>query len=185
MNNILKHEIFTSVDKMYKDYLLNMGDLHSIISSNPQLLSMRSEYTDLVRKVLVITAANAFERHLVEYLPLVFSKKDTLLFHFLDKQALSRKYHTLFSWEKNNANSFYSLFGEGFKNIMAHELANSEELKMGEKNFLLLGNERNKIAHRGVKFAEFDRDVESVYELYSSALKFYCFLCHQLKICYS
>ena len=178
--DIANHEVFISVDKMYREYLSNVKDMAGIIAENPMLLSMQNEYTDLTRKVLVITAANAFERHLVEFLPLVFAESDSLLFHFLDKQALSRKYHTLFSWEKNNANSFYSLFGDSFKKIKCEELSCSEELKNGEKDFLTLGNERNKVAHRGVKFAEFDRDVDGVYKLYSSALKFYCFFCKKL-----
>ena len=96
---------------------------------------------------------------------------------------MSRKYHTLFSWDKNNANSFYGLWGEEFSNEFKKKIAVDELLKDGERNFLSIGNLRNKIAHEG-----FDsnletgwEDIENNYKKFKSALSFYSELISNLQ----
>ena len=173
---------FLAIEKIYSDIKENLKEIDKLLSSNPDpaLVSFRSEYTDLSRRVLLISAANSFERHLCRFIPNIFCSSNTSVMHnFISKQALSRKYHTLFQWDNDNkkANSFYKLFGDDFKNEIRQKIDGQVILKTGEKNFIELGNERNYAVHNGVKLS----DIDSVYELYRSSLTFYIFLCSILK----
>lgn len=172
---------FLSIKKMYNEYIENIKDIDNLMKHNFELLTIKNEYNDLIIKVLVITAANSFEKYLCSFLSDILSQGNIVRYHFINNQALMRKYHTLFSWDQKNANSFYSLFGDEFKKLMKEKISKSDKLKQGEQDFLLLGHERNYVAHRGVKFADYTRSPESIYELYNSALYYYGELCCTLK----
>ena len=184
---IKNSEEFLAIKRMYGDIKENLNEIDKLLPNNPALVSFRNEYIDLTRRILLISAANSFERHLCRFIPNIFcSSNHDIIYHFISKQALSRKYHTLFQWEQDKtnkkANSFYSLFGDKFKNEIRQKIDSEENLKLkeGESDFITLGNERNQVAHKGVKFAEFTRDIEGVYNLYNSSLTFYTFLCSTL-----
>ncbi|CAM3736048.1 hypothetical protein ACLS0F_05500 [Avibacterium endocarditidis] len=176
MNCIKDNNYFTRIDKMYKEYQKNISDIDIHIIKLPFLVSLKQDYIDVFRKVFVISVANSFERHLLECLPKIFSSNNNILYNFINCQALSRKYHTLFSWEKNNCNSFYMLFGENFCNCMKEKINKFSKLKNGERSFLSLGKERNIVVHKGVKFSDYDRDIEEIYRDYKEALHYYSFL---------
>ena len=75
---------------------------------------------------------------------------------FIDKQALERKYHSLFQWEASNANKFFSLFGEDMKKSLALE-AKQDPPSSAISDFLFLGATRNELVHEN--FAAFSLDV--------------------------
>lgn len=184
--DIKNSEEFLAIEKMYKEIKENLNEIDKLLPTNTTLISFRNEYIDLSRRILLISAANSFERHLCRFIPNIFGNSDeNIIYHFISKQALSRKYHTLFKWEQETenkkANSFYSLFGGNFKNEIRGKIDSVQDLKKGENDFITLGNERNQIAHQGVKFADFTRDIDGVYILYISSLEFYVFLCSTLK----
>ena len=181
MKKIDEYTEFLSINKMYNEYIENIKDIDNLIKNNFELLTIKNEYNDLIMKVLVVTAASSFERHLCSFLPDILSQGNIGRYNFIKNQALTRKYHTLFSWDQRNANSFYSLFGDEFKKLMKEKISESAKLKQGETDFLLLGNERNYVAHEGVKFADYKRSPESIYELYNSALYYYSELCNTLR----
>lgn len=190
MLKILDSEEFNAINKIYDDYKENIKELNKLLHENYYLTTLLNEYNDISRRILLISSANSFERHLTKFIPSVFSEKDNSILHnFLSKQALSRKYHTLFKWEQStthkNCNTFYSLFGEDFKKEIRNKIEREDDLKKGENDFITLGNERNQITHKGVKFAEYNRDMDSVFELYKSALQYYCFLCDEIKKAYT
>ena len=55
------------------------------------------------------------------------SNKNELLVSFVNNKAISRQYHTYFSWKDTNANSFFGLFGDIFSNFIKQEVRNSEQ----------------------------------------------------------
>ncbi len=71
---------------------------------------------------------------------------------FLDKQALERKYHTLFDWKQSNINKFIRLFGNEFYNFVAPVLDRDKE-KNAAIEFMTLGQMRNKLVHEN--FSEY------------------------------
>ena len=56
----------------------------------------------------------------------------------MKNKAIERQYHTYFSWKEKNANAFFGLFGESFKNEVTIEINQSEPLKLSMKGFMEL-----------------------------------------------
>ena len=84
--------------------------------------SLRVTADDTFRKVLLLSAASHFEHlviaALVNFLSDASSGNERVV-EFVRRKVLSRQYHTLFNWDGSNANSFFGLFGDGFKVEMA------------------------------------------------------------------
>lgn len=181
---ISESDEFETVRILYDDYVEDLNSLNKLLVDNPDLLSVLTRFKDRTNKVFIVAVANSFEKHLTRILPYLFSyHTENIIYFFTVKFTLSRKYHTLFSWDKNNANSFYGLWGEEFSNEFKKKIAVDELLKDGERNFLSIGNLRNKIAHEG-----FDsnletgwEDIENNYKKFKSALSFYSELISNLQ----
>jgi hypothetical protein len=109
------------------------------------------------------------------------SANDQLVHNFLRNKAIERQYHTYFQWRGNNANSFFGLFGEVFKDSAEQNIKNDPSLADAIKAFLELGNTRNELAH--LNFASFalDMTVEEVYKKYQTAYQFVNYLESKLK----
>ena len=78
-------------------------------------ISWRSVADENFRKVLLIAAASYFERSMTDAV-MAFVEQETARDHpirwLVQRKAISRQYHTWFAWKKNNANQFFSLFGD-------------------------------------------------------------------------
>lgn len=111
---------------------------------------------------------------------LMLSGENPLAFSFLQKQALERKYHTLFGWRDKNANSFFGLFGEEFKSHITGIIKEDPQYQQEQKDFLELGNLRNMIVHEGIHSYSLQRDINSVYQLFENSLNFSIFFCKTL-----
>lgn len=168
---------FLTVKNSYSDYIKDLESLNQSLAINTELLSVLTRFKDRSNKVFIISIANSFERHLTKTLALIFSNHNdsSIFYHFTFKFTLSRKYHSLFSWTSNNANSFYGFWGEDFSKEFKCKLSENNTLKDGERNFLNLGNVRNKIAHEG-----FDcnletgwEDIDANFKKFESALEYY------------
>lgn len=169
---------FINIKEMYDSYTQDIQDLENLIPT--QLPSFISSYKDMYRKVFIIACANAFERHLCRILPELFSC-NSFLQHFIQKQALDRKYHTLFAWKENNANQFYGLFGKEFKKQMGTILEANTAIKEGETSFMAIGRYRNLVAHEGFDTNPFNEDIDSIKNKFDEALAFYKCLLNELK----
>lgn len=161
---------FKSVYEMYENYVQDMNALRELKST--ELVSFVNSYIEIYRKIFVIACANSFEKHFCRKLPEILSE-NVLLQNFITKQALDRKYHMLFRWEGNNANTFYGLFGEGFKEEMQIYLQEFDDLKEGEKSFLQIGHYRNLTAHKGFDSSHFLEDIDAIKLQFDKALLFY------------
>lgn len=102
---------------------------------------------------------------------------------FVRNKGLERQYHTLFSWEKSNANSFFGLFGTDFKDYMTSQVKNDQDLDDSIKAFLRLGETRNELVHGNFAIFPLERTAEQIYELYRQASLFVDLLPLKLREC--
>ena len=100
------------------------------------------------------------------------TNNNELVIAIIKQKAVSRQYHTYFSWESVNANLFFSLFGETFKNRMREKVNNDKKLDEAIKSFLAIGLERNKMVHQNFAEIVIDKTAEEIYELYKKAMYF-------------
>ncbi|EZH72360.1 hypothetical protein ATO12_23195 [Aquimarina atlantica] len=127
------------------------------------------------KKGLLLSIASLFENKITILLTNFITKKtnsNDLVISFFNNKAIKRQYHTLFSWDSANANSFFGLFGNNFKNKMKERVRTEEKLDRAIKSFLELGNLRNQLVHKN--FAEFsiDKTAKEIYDKFYEAKYF-------------
>lgn len=142
-------------------------------------VSLQSMIDSIFKKTLALSAASFFEEEIRGILLKLFAERsanDELISNFLQKQALERQYHKLFRWDGNNANSFFSLFGEHFKDSACQDVNGDPELAEAIRVFLYLGETRNELAH--LNFASFalEATAEEIYNRYQKAFSFILYL---------
>lgn len=166
-------------------------------------ISLLSDLNKNFRKILLLSAGSYFEHRITIILSEFVRKKsneDERIINFLEKQAISQRYHQLFSWgEKDkpdkpgeNANTFFKLFGDNFKGQIDNELkikkedtteqkAEKERISSSIKAFIEIGHLRNILVHRN--FAAYDYDQKTPEEIYELFLKAEPFLSYiELKL---
>ena len=89
-------------------------------SALPSTWSPSTQLTidDVFRKTILLSVASHHEHQITAMLSNFYVNNCSnapFLVEFVKNQALNRKYHTLFAWDGNNANKFFSLFGNEFK----------------------------------------------------------------------
>ena len=95
-----------------------------------------------------------------------------MIVEFTNNKAIERQYHTYFNWEQRNANKFFRLFGQNFKDYMEATINGDSELDEAVKSFLEMGNIRNSLVHRNFIDFVFAKTAEETYELYQKGLVF-------------
>jgi hypothetical protein len=160
----------TIIDKQY-----DSGNSLVDYLKNQQQLTFYNEAENNFRKIILLSAASYFEKEISETV-IEFAKthsgNDDLVISIIKQKAVSRQYHTYFAWDKANANSFFGLFGEDFKNKMIQKVKADNRLDESIKAFLEIGNERNKMVHQNFAEIVIDKTAEEIYKLYQSALYF-------------
>ena len=159
----------TPVDRLYDE---SASVIRALELSEPSLAVAAG---DSFRKALVLAAASHFE-HRVSACVLEFIRERTngsaLVVEFVKNKAVSRQYHTWFSWKDTNANQFFGLFGSDFRQMMVERINASEELKNSIRAFLEVGNERNKLVHQDFASFPLEKTLDEIYELYRQSLPF-------------
>jgi len=117
-------------------------------------------YEAIAAKGLILSTASYFEKAvrelLIKHAESMFNS--AALISFLDNQALYRKYHTLFDWERTNINKFIRLFGNYFFDFMEPRLTD-EKIKNAIREFMFLGRTRNELVHNN--FSEYPIEITS------------------------
>ena len=108
------------------------------------------------------------------------TSKDHLIKWFVQNKAVSRQYHTWFDWEKKNANKFFGLFGDSFKNHISEKVRTNNDLELSIQAFLEIGHERNRLVHSDFGSFSLEKTSEEIYTLYSKAKRFVEWLPDQL-----
>ncbi|MCG3169830.1 MAG: hypothetical protein CALGDGBN_01359 [Pseudomonadales bacterium] len=111
------------------------------------------------------------------------SNGNSLVIGFVKNKAISRQYHTWFRWDETNANHFFSLFGNPFKQMMVERTKASEEFRASIRAFLEVGNERNKLIHQDFASFALEKTLEEIYVLYTQSLLFVDGLAANLREC--
>lgn len=160
----------TVVDKLYNDF----NDLVAFLDEGREI-SLRSTADENFRKTLLLTVASYFEHRITEDLSVFFdeySSQNELIGSFLRNKAIYRQYHTLFSWKDTNANAFFGLFGEVFKQYMREEVRSDIALNQAVKAFLELGLDRNRLVHGNFGSFALEKTSKEIFDQYRQALVF-------------
>lgn len=150
------------------------GDFQDLIKNLDQSaeLTLRNTAEDTFRKALLLASASYFEDKLKQDLINYFSEtsgNNQISTEFLKNKAISRQYHTFFDWKANNANNFFGLFGESFKNFMKNEVQKNDTLDESIKAFLEIGNDRNRLVHGNYGNFSLEKTAEEIFESYQKA----------------
>ena len=138
-------------------------------------LSLRSRVENEFRKSLALSAASMFEstiKDLIQRFCESTGGGDVRLVSLVKIKIVDRQYHTLFDWDRKNANSFFGLFGEAFKAEAKGDVAEDGELEEGIRAFLELGRLRNDLVHNNYATFPFDATTRDVIALYGKAQTF-------------
>ena len=135
-------------------------------------ISWRSVADENFRKVLLIAAASYFERSMTDAV-MAFVEQETARDHpirwLVQRKAISRQYHTWFAWKKNNANQFFSLFGDSVKDNLKEKVGQDNTLQRSIRAFLEIGRDRNRLVHEDFGNFPLEKTSAEIYELYSDA----------------
>jgi hypothetical protein len=156
-------------------------------------ISLVSDLNKHFRKVLILSAGSYFEHRITAILSDFAKEKsngDERIVNFLVKQAITQKYHTLFSWGKKdipespekNANTFFKLFGDDFKTKVDEDIKANNKINESIKAFLEIGHLRNILVHSN--FAEYvyeQKTSDEVFALFQKAEPFLDYLTNKLK----
>lgn len=159
----------TIIDQLHADF-------SAIVQRLPNdEISLRNVAEEIFRKGLLLAAASYFEKQIVtviQDLVRTWGNDTTALNEFVRIKALERQYHTLFDWERSNANKFFGLFGDDFKAFMTVKCRDDGHLGDAIKAFLELGRERNRLVHLDFGSFALEKTAEEIYELYRRAKSF-------------
>jgi hypothetical protein len=162
---------FESVDRYYKDNLALLEFLESKGELSHKLWAEAS-----MAKVIIIAGAGALEVEMCAIVRRFVSSikpNDPLVMAIVERKAITRQYHTWFSWPDRNAGPFYSLFGSDFSKAARLHARQEAEFERRESSFLSIGQERNEIAHGAFCSVQCSLSHREAYEKFLQA-KLYC-----------
>ena len=164
-------ENLTIIDQQY----VNGNSLVDYLKSQQQL-SFYDEAENNFRKTILLSAASYFEKEITETViqfACSHSDNNELIVSIIKQKAVTRQYHTYFDWDTaTNANKFFTLFGDDFKNKMIKNVKENVDLANSIKAFLEIGRERNKMVHQNFAEIVIDKTAEEIYKLYQTSLLF-------------
>lgn len=160
----------TAVEKLYNE----LKDASDILENGGEI-SLHVALDGQISKTLLLSAASNFETRLTrEVLRFVkdFSEDNELLASLVESKAINRQYHTWFNWSARNANQFFGMFGEKFKQYMTEQVSNDQHLADSIKSFLEIGELRNKLVHSDYASFLLNKTHEEIFDLYKNASTF-------------
>jgi RiboL-PSP-HEPN len=160
------------------------GELDALRSllENSKDLSARSNFESLAAKSLLLSAASFFERHICDMIMDCAKTNGTPLpvAEFMWRQALSRKYHTMFDWKVSNLNKFFALFGESAKQSLM-DAALQDGAKKSIDAFIYINNQRNNLVHQNYATYSLEATFQEIWDKYQEAAKFCTWFDQKLK----
>jgi len=155
------------IDSLYRDN----KDILDFLQRNGEV-SFQVNVDSNFRKTILLSVASYFESVVKDILIEFFSEvtsQSELVVGFIKNKAIERQYHTLFDWEAKNANKFFGLFGEGFREFMKAEVKDNEQLNEAIGAFLKLGDDRNRLVHQNFASVALESTAEEIYQRYQTA----------------
>ena len=138
-------------------------------------ISLAAIFDSLFAKSLLIAATSYFEGRIQSDIIAFIEEvsQSPLVSGLIQSKAISRQYHTYFNWDDaKNANSFFRLFGNDFREFMEAEVKQNSELDSAVKAFLDLGRDRNNVVHVDFATNATAKTAAEVYYAYQTALRF-------------
>ena len=159
----------TIVDRLYHDF-------REIVKSLDRAeVSLRITAEEAFRKNLLVTAASYFESEVKDHIIRVIENSsggNETIVSLVRNKAIGKQYHTFFQWRGRNANSFFGLFGEGFKSYMTERVRADPAFESAIQAFLEIGNERNRLVHEDFGTFPMEKTSEEIFGLYEQACLF-------------
>ena len=160
----------TEVDQLHE----NFADLRGVLDEAGEA-SLRIVADENFRKSLLLAAASYFEHRMTETV-LSFvgdaTNGNVRVTALVRNKAVSRQYHTWFDWDKGNANKFFGLFGNDFRNFMKRRIKDDVDLDDSVRAFLEIGGERNRLVHGNFGTFTLEKTTEEIHALYCRAMRF-------------
>jgi hypothetical protein len=159
----------TDVDRIYgelsavRDLLREKGPPSDVVS-----------FEELAAKTLLLCAASYFERQICSSLLQIAREtgSSVLFCTFIEKQALERKFHSMFDWKQSNANAFFGLFGQDVRNWMRDLVKGDDGLSDAVREFMFINSQRNRLVHGNFAATTAEVTFGEVWQKYQMALKF-------------
>jgi hypothetical protein len=140
-------------------------------------ISLLSFAENAFRKYLLLAAASYFE-DLVKQIVLDVVRHEagraSPLIPLIRKKIIEREYHKLFDWNASNANQFFGLWGEEFRERMKNHHMADQGLSEGIRAFMELGRLRNQLVHGNFAVFEIEKTPGEIYDIYRKAIVFLC-----------
>ena len=158
------------IQKFIEDY----SELYEFLLTNGQV-SASIDVNEHYRKILLLSCASYYESKITSIIKSFVAAKssDERICEFINNKAISRQYHTYFDWKQtSNINQFLGMFGQNFKDDIQTDIRSSEELSNQVKAFLVIGAERNKMAHGNFLEYKLDMTFEEIVVLQEKASMF-------------
>lgn len=157
------------IELLHEEY----GELIEFCRANGQV-SFEMYINDTYKKSLLLSAASYFETEIIKIIHDFAegkSHQNLSLISFVDNKALKRQYHTFFNWDGNNANQFWGLFGDAFRQEAKKQIQ-EQGLTDAEHAFIAIGRERNLLVHQNYIEATINDTFEEIYAKYKKACNF-------------
>lgn len=126
-------------------------------------------------KAMLLACASDLEARLTSSVISFFESatgEDVAAVEFVRNKALARQFHTLFDWDKSNANRFFSLFGSSFREYASSVVSSDGQMDEAVKAFLSLGASRNLLVHNDFVSSSLTQTPDEIGELYGRATLF-------------
>lgn len=159
----------TLIDSMYDDFC------HIVDILGDQEISLKLRAEENFTKTLLLASASYFENSITSDLKgftAKHSQNNLLLTQFLENKAICRQYHQFFNWEAKNANQFFGLFGEEFKNYMKDKIKKDSDLQESIEAFMEIGSARNRLVHQNFASFTLEKTIHEVYKTHQKAVNF-------------
>lgn len=169
------------VDTIYAEF----KDAASVLAEAGEI-SLQIMLDSNLRKTLLLSAASYFEYTLSREVT-TFTDEVTagniLVGALVHSKAIARQHHSWFDWDRTNANKFFSLFGQEFRDHMTSRITVDETLAEGIKAFMEIGRERNLLVHSDYASYLINKTPEEIYALYQKANRFVFVVGVELRAC--
>lgn len=140
-------------------------------------ISLATAVAGSLSKILIISSASYFEDHIKRCVAQLTKKhSNAMICEFCRVTAIDRGYATWFDWKSQNANKFFSLFGEEAKNSANTTVANNIKLSDSIKNFIYIGSQRNLVVHNNFLTFTITDTPDEIFKKIESAQDFLNFI---------
>ena len=137
--------------------------------------SMAQVMESTLAKVLLLATASELEaevqRIIIDFYAETTGGHDVAI-SFVRNKAIERQFHTYFSWERSNANSFFGPFGAELKAHADAAVKSSADLAQAIRDFIQLGALRNQLVHQNYAMFTLSATANDIYAWYQSAFRF-------------